>query len=89
MIRYLFGILLLGLLPLLGACNRNANEYVPPPPPEVTTAVPVVQDVTLFIEENGQTEPVEQADVRGRVSGFVQDISFGPWQSVKNGAILY
>ena len=74
---------------LIGGCAPATNQYEPPPPPDVTTAKPVQQKLTLFIEENGQTEPVQQAEVRTRVKGFVQKILFDPGQEVKEGQELY
>ena len=44
------------------------NEYQPPPPPEVTVAHPIVQDVTFFLEENGQTESVDRAEALKKVN---------------------
>ncbi|WP_230254038.1 efflux RND transporter periplasmic adaptor subunit [Rhodopirellula halodulae] len=76
------------VLTLVG-CSSTSNEYQAPPPPEVTTAKPVLQTLTIFIEENGETEAVEQADVRARVGGFVQGISFAPGQLVEKDQELY
>jgi RND family efflux transporter MFP subunit len=52
-------------------------------------AQPVQQNLTIFIEENGETEAVEQADVRARVGGFVEQISFQPGQFVSEDQELY
>ena len=71
------------------ACTPSSNEYVAPPPPKVTVARPVQQDVTLFIQENGQTEPVEEAEVRARVRGFIEQITFEAAQKVSRGDPLY
>ncbi|WDQ17823.1 efflux RND transporter periplasmic adaptor subunit [Rhodopirellula sp. P2] len=73
----------------LTACTPAANEYQAPPPPDVTTANPVQQSLTIFIEENGETEAVEQADVRARVGGFVEELSFEPGQFVSEDQELY
>ncbi len=70
-------------------CDRPANDYVPPPPPDVTVMAPVVQPVTEFLEENGETEAVERAEVRSRVRGFVEAIEFDPGQTVDRGMPLY
>lgn len=78
----------IGLVLCIG-CSNSSNDYVQPPPPAVTTAKPIQQDITLFLEKNGETEPVEQADVRARVRGFVQSILFDPGRRVEVGDVLY
>ncbi|MCS7465108.1 efflux RND transporter periplasmic adaptor subunit [Stieleria sp. ICT_E10.1] len=85
---YAVGLLMVGC-GLLSGCSGASNDYVPPPPPTVTTAKPIQQSLTLFLEQNGQTEPVEAAEVRSRVSGFVQEILFEPGQRVQTGDELY
>lgn len=95
--RSTLGCLLCGLLLVAVGCDkREDNTYVAPPPPKVKVGLPVIQDVTLFIEETGSTEPTEQAEVRARVQGFVQQILFQPGQEVSidggedgKGDILY
>ncbi|WP_233214900.1 efflux RND transporter periplasmic adaptor subunit [Rhodopirellula bahusiensis] len=73
----------------LNGCSPASNEYQAPPPPEVTAAKPVQQSLTIFIEENGETEAVEQADIRARVGGFVEKLSFEPGQFVSEDQELY
>ncbi|MCA9024830.1 MAG: efflux RND transporter periplasmic adaptor subunit [Planctomycetaceae bacterium] len=65
------------------------NSYQAPPPPEVTVAHPLQKTVTIFIEENGETEVVEQADVRARVRGILEEIKFVPGQIVQQDDVLY
>lgn len=89
--------LMCGLLLVAAGCDkREDNAYVAPPPPKVKVGLPVTQDVTLFIEETGSTEPTEDAEVRARVQGFVQQILFQPGQQISmdggedgKGDILY
>lgn len=80
--------LLLGLCAAVIGCNPK-NEYEPPPPPEITVAHPVVRAITPFFEENGVIEAVDEAEVRARVSGFVEKIEFEPGQDVTIGTTLY
>ncbi|MCR9296295.1 MAG: efflux RND transporter periplasmic adaptor subunit [bacterium] len=81
--------LLIACLLGITGCPSAKNDYVDPPPPTVTVAQPLFQDVTIFVEENGETEPVGEAEVRARVSGFVQKIDFRPGQKVTAGQLLY
>ncbi len=78
----------LGLIAAVG-CRTAENEYVAPPPPEVTVARPVVQMVTPFLEKNGETEAVAEAEVRARVTGFIEEINFESGDDVTEGDILY
>ena len=69
-------------------CNEP-NTYQPPPPMPVTVAKPIVKDLTLFLEENGETESVDRAEVRARVEGFLEEIRHEPGARVKEGDVLY
>src|SRR6056297_1309333 len=73
----------------IAGCGGPSNDYVPPPPPDVTVMSPVSHSVTEFIEENGETEAVERAEVRSRVRGFVEAIEFDPGQTVDRATPLY
>jgi RND family efflux transporter MFP subunit len=72
-----------------GGCELGQNEYVPPPPPEVTVALPLRTPVTPFLEQTGLTEAVEVAEIRARVDGFLQSIEFEPGQMVEADQRLY
>lgn len=56
----------------LAGCSQN--EFQPPPPPTVVVATPAQQDVTLYEEFTGTTEPFEIVEVRARVEGVLQEI---------------
>ena len=45
--------------------------------------------MTIYLEENGQTESVDRAEVRARVQGFLEEIKFKPSSDVSEGDILY
>jgi RND family efflux transporter MFP subunit len=81
--------LVAGLVILLSGCKQPENVFVPPPPPEVTVAKPSVAAVPEFLEQPGETEPAEEAEVRARVRGFIQAIEFEPGQRVEQGQLLY
>ena len=82
------GWVLTSLACLMG-CSLASNEYVEPPPPEVTYANPIEAPITPFVDENGVTEAANEAEVQSRVRGFLKTIEFQPGQSVKQGDILY
>ena len=65
------------------------TEYAPPPPPEVTVALPVQQEVTTYNEVTGRTASIEAVEVRARVQGFLQSMHFTPGTEVKQGDPLF
>ena len=77
------------LLLLVGCGNVPDNEYKPPPPPPVTVAHPLEHPVVEYLEENGETEAVNRAEVRARVRGFLKEPMFVPGQRVKKDDELF
>jgi len=69
------------------ACSQN--EYVAPPPPTVTVANPVVQDVTDYLAYTGRARAVESVQVQARVKGFLQSMHYVPGSQVKKGDLLF
>ncbi|MHC4399381.1 MAG: efflux RND transporter periplasmic adaptor subunit [Planctomycetota bacterium] len=65
------------------------NQYVAPPPPEVTVAQPLQMEVIDYLEETGTAEAVQRAEVRARVQGILEEINFEPNAMVNEGDILY
>jgi RND family efflux transporter MFP subunit len=59
------------------------------PPPVVSVAVPERRDLCLQLDFTGRTEAIEIADVRARVEGFLQQITFRDGAYVKKGAKLF
>jgi len=80
-------IRLVAMLGLLAGCTKN--QYEAPPPSEVTVALPVERDVTTYGEFTGRTVAVESVDVRARVQGVLQQMSFRPGTEVKPGELLF
>ena len=86
---YRYSGMLAGLVVLISGCAKQENAYVPPPPPEVTVANPVAMPIYQFLQEEGETEPAEEAEVRARVKGFIEGIQFEPGRRVEAGQVLY
>lgn len=87
-----YGVRLLAVLALLGtfvACESKGNEFVEPPPPKVTVAQPVQQEVIEYLEFTGNTRPVEEVEIRARVSGFLQSMHFAPGTRVDLKDLLF
>jgi RND family efflux transporter MFP subunit len=76
------------LVAALAACEQT-NTYVEPPPPKVSVAQPLVQDVTDYLEMTGSTVASGRVDVRARVSGQLQAMHFQPGTDVEGGDLLF
>src|SRR5690606_22534800 len=60
---------------LLGGCQPR-NEFVPPPPPEVSVAQPVEQPVVETMDFTGTTRATATVELRARVNGYLEKIAF-------------
>jgi len=69
-------------------CHRSVARQQPPPP-SVTVAPVVVQEVVEWEEFTGRTEAVERVEVRPRVSGHIQEVRFESGQLVRKGDVLF
>jgi RND family efflux transporter MFP subunit len=74
---------------LIATACRKTPEVVAPPPPEVTVATPTQQDVTVFHEFVGSTEAFKSVEIRARVQGFLDTMSFEPSSFVRTGQQLF
>jgi RND family efflux transporter MFP subunit len=71
---------------LVAACR----EAPPPPPaPEVTIAAVVGRDVTDWDEFTGRFEAVNTVDVKPRISGYVQRVTFAEGATVQQNDVLF
>jgi RND family efflux transporter MFP subunit len=80
--------LMLAIAAGIGGCGQN-NQYAAPPPPKVTVAAPLEQDVTRYFEATGNTAAINSVDLVARVQGFVQAISYADGDFVKKGTSLF
>src|SRR5205823_2884790 len=76
------------LLTVLGACDREPT-FVPPPPPKITAATPLVQSVQDNALFTGQTSAVLSVDLVARVSGFLEGMAFTDGADVQQGQLLF
>jgi RND family efflux transporter MFP subunit len=80
----------LALFAALAAGGCKPQEQPPSvPAPPVTVATPIRKEVVEWDEYTGRTEAVESVDVRPRVSGYIDQISFKDGQLVKPGDVLF
>jgi RND family efflux transporter MFP subunit len=77
---------------LLGTCLTGCSkpaEAVAPPPPSVVVTQPVRRDVTLYNDFIGTTRASESVEVRARVSGELEQMTFDPSRIVKEDDLLF
>jgi membrane fusion protein, multidrug efflux system len=60
-----------------------------PPAPKVVVSKPIAKRIPRWDEFTGRFEPVEQVEVRPRVSGFIDQIHFKDGQIVQKDDILF
>ena len=72
---------------LLAACRAPAPSA--PPPPAVTAAPAIGRTVNEWDEFTGRIEAVGYVQVRPRVSGFIEKVTFTEGKEVKEGDVLF
>jgi membrane fusion protein (multidrug efflux system) len=71
----------------LGGCNEQKAPSALPPP-QVTIASVEQRDIPIFGEWIGRLDGSANVDIRARVQGYVQEISFNEGTVVKEGDVL-
>ncbi len=71
------------------AFTDAATAQGAPPAPQVAVASPLARKITLWDEYTGRFEAREQVEVRGRVSGFIEQIHFRDGQIIAKGDLLF
>src|SRR5271165_1047563 len=82
------GCMAVALCALSTGCKQSTQAPAPPPPP-VTVATPIRKEIVEWDEYTGRTEAVESVQIRPRVSGYIDQISFKDGQLVKPGDVLF
>jgi RND family efflux transporter MFP subunit len=76
------------LLAALAGCKPE-NKFVPPPPPEISVAVPLKQSVVPYTVITGNTQAFNTVDLVARVEGFLTKQSYEDGAFVKKDAPLF
>lgn len=85
--RSLLAIVALAICP---ACTQSKPLSPPtPPPPEVTVALPTVEQVIDYREYTGRTAAIDAVEVRARVGGYLEKREFQEGSEVKEGDLLF
>src|SRR5882672_9637365 len=80
------------LLPLLAAALAGCkpeNKFQPPPPAEISVAVPLQQQVQPYEVLTGNTAAFNTVDLVARVEGFLSSINYTDGAYVKKGDLLF
>lgn len=72
----------------LAGCGQTP-PIVAPPTPKVTASRPLVREVTDYEDFTGRTDAVSTVDIRARVTGYLDKVSFRDGDVVKQDALLY
>jgi len=72
----------------LSGCNKPAPPPAPPPPP-VTIAKPIKKEIVEWDVYTGRTDAVESVDIRPRVSGYIDNVTFKAGDRVYKGDLLF
>ena len=87
--KHLFIVLLLLATLLTTGCSKEEKTTPKPPPPQVTVAQPTVQDITNYTYFTGYTQARKSIEIRARVEGFLESISFTPGSMVNKEDLLF
>jgi membrane fusion protein (multidrug efflux system) len=85
------GLTGLAVLVTMAGCNRNQNAKAaaPPPPPEVIVAPVEQRTVSIVRDFTARTEAVPTVEIRARVAGILEQVSFKEGSDVKQGQTLF
>lgn len=67
----------------------GGDDQVQIPPPEVQVYITTTTDVPIFKEFIGETQGFKDIDIRARVEGYLEGITFEEGSIVKEGQLLY
>ena len=82
-------IAITALVSALGAACEKPSEVKQARPPEVYVADVVQKDVPVYIDLVGETVGFQDVEIRARVEGFLQSMTFREGSFVRAGEVLY
>ncbi len=75
-------------LVLLASC-KDQNKFAPPPPPQISVAMPLQRNVRAYMEQTGNTEAFNNVSLVARVEGFLSAINYQDGAPAKRGDTLF
>ncbi|TDK23825.1 efflux RND transporter periplasmic adaptor subunit [Luteimonas aestuarii] len=79
----------LALALLIGCSSQAAPGEGAPPPPEVSVAPVLSEQVRQWDDFTGRVQAVQSVELRPRVSGYVERVAFTEGQDVRMGDLLF
>ncbi len=74
---------------VLAGCARKTPDPVKTAPAVVTVAAPVARMVTDYEDFTGRMEPVRVAELKARVTGYLENVYFHDGQDITEGKPLF
>jgi len=74
---------------MLQGCNQDKPEVHEPPPPQVTVAQPQIKNITNYAYFTGYTKARKYIELRARVEGNLDHVSFPSGGMVEVGDLLF
>ncbi|MGQ4878580.1 efflux RND transporter periplasmic adaptor subunit [Billgrantia sp. LNSP4103-1] len=83
------GLMVLAGCDSLADGDQEEGAQQGPPPPQVSVAQVLVEDVELWDAFTGRIEAVETVDLRPRVSGYIDSVNYTEGQEIEKGDVLF
>jgi multidrug efflux system membrane fusion protein len=85
----IFYVSLFTVLAFASSCSEPSKQSQQQKAPEVDISQPIQAVITQWDEYTGRFAAVNQAEIRARVSGYLQQTKFKDGQAVKKGDVLF
>ena len=85
---FLIGAIALIACSEMVGCQTKAPELAPAKPPEVVIRKPFQQDIQEYEDFTGRTEAYRMAEVRARVTGYLEKVHFKDGANIEEGAVI-
>jgi membrane fusion protein (multidrug efflux system) len=80
-------LMLLAFAATLSSCGTETPPA--PPPPNVKVAIVLQRDVPVYLEAIGETRGNTETDIRARVEGYIEKVTYQEGTEVTKGQLLY
>lgn len=74
---------------IVAGCDIRADDAAAPPPPQVSVAPVLTEQVRQWDDATGRIAAVDSVELRPRVSGYVQRVAFDEGAEVARGDLLF
>jgi RND family efflux transporter MFP subunit len=73
----------------LGGCGKPVAKKGPPPAPRVVTTMPEEREVLEYEDLPGRIDPIQEVEIKARVTGYLNKVGFQEGTEVKKGDLLF